>query len=153
MITHTGIGISVDSTFLIFDINPVPSGNAISIGDFSSFINDPGLTYYGIWKLRLSGKQKKTLRKQLKSIIKKPVAFDFSFDLNNGRDSLYCSEFCWRLTNSLGEGFRYQPASVETKELGLQQLLQRDTLEYIPVDYFLTFKKIQLCASGEANIE
>lgn len=146
-ITHIGIGITVDSGFRIFNINPVRSGNALLIEDMESYLDEPDLVYAGIWKLELTKREKTFLKDSLSRWVTQVVDFDNEFMIDDDLQKLYCSEFCWRITNMLGPGFWSSPGEVNTFSLGLDGLLKRDLLVYIPTDYFLKFKRVKYIGS------
>lgn len=70
--------------------------------------------------------------------LKRRIDFDYSFKMNND-DELYCSEFASQvLAKTNAEKFYCLP---ETKKLNLfySRALHRETLVYIPVDFFTKF--------------
>lgn len=150
-ITHIGIGIKLKDSFKIFNVNAIRNTNAISIEDYKSFINQPDLKYLGIWEVDINEKKKNILKKFLFEVAQKHIDFDFDFLIGNGNKNLYCSEFCWLATNELGPDFIYRAKKIATINSGLDKILKREILEYIPPDYFLTFSKIKFLASWWNN--
>lgn len=146
-ITHIGIGLFYNKAFKIFNVNAVRNSNALTIESFDSFINQEDLIYYGIWKLDLDTIQLSLLSNYLTDIAKKNINFDFDFIINQNDNNLYCSEFCWLATNVLGSGYSFQLKKIQTAELGLDKILKRDILEYVPLDYFLSFPALTYITS------
>ena len=146
-ITHIGIGIKYKNEFKIFNVNAVKNVNALTIESFESFTNQADLTYLGIWKLVVNDNQRSFLKKHLPQIAEKYIEFDYDFLIGNSENNLYCSEFIWLITNELGADFKFDLKKIYTANLGLNDILKREVLEYIPPDYFLAFSKIKFITS------
>jgi hypothetical protein len=145
-ITHIGIGVKIDSVFKIYNVNPVKNANALTIDSFKSFANQSDLIYLGVWRLNLTEMQKSTLKNKIKAM-PEYINFDYNFEIDTVLSRMYCSEFCWCITNALGDDFYFAATSKSLIELGLDKALKRATLSYVPVDYFLTFKNVEFLGS------
>lgn len=145
-ITHIGIGIRIDSVFRIYNVNPVKNANALTADTYESFASPDDLMYLGVWKLDLNDVQKNRVRNKISSM---PgyINFDYDFEIDSRIDKMYCSEFCWTVTNEIGDEFLFALKKKPLKELGLDKILMREILAYVPVDYFLAFKNIEFCGS------
>lgn len=146
-ITHIGIGIKYKNEFNIFNVNAIRNKNALTIESFESFINQEDLTYFGIWKIEIDNNQFNSLKNYLEQIADKYINFDYDFLIGNNENKLYCSEFIWLVTNELGIDFKFDLKKINTVSLGLNSILKREELEYIPPDYFLAFSKIKFITS------
>ena len=151
-ITHIGIGITINKVFKIFNVNAVRNINALSIDDFATYKNQPDLTYLGIWMLELNDKEKNDLKNNLAEFERKYIHFDFDFLIDNEEKKLYCSEFCWLITNNLGSEYKYEPRNINIINLGLNSILKRDVLTYIPTDYFLVLPNLEFITSWNINL-
>ena len=146
-ITHIGIGVTTDSGFRIYNVNPVRKGNALFIEDMRSYFDEPDLVYAGIWKLVLDDPAKTRIRDALNKWQGRFVDFDSDFLADNRDSVLYCSEFCWQITSILGEKFSFDLLEIETRSVDLEGILKREKLFYVPVDYFLLFSEVVYCGS------
>lgn len=146
-ITHIGIGITTDSGFRIFNVNPVRAGNALFVEDLDTYFGQPDLVYAGIWQLMPGNGDKMLFMDSLRKGIDAKVSFDNGFMIDSNINTLYCSEYCWRMTNLLGPDFWFDPREIDTVPLGLDGILGRESLLYIPVDYFLSLEGLRYCGS------
>ena len=134
-ITHLGLAKeATNGEMIIYNINPVKDCNAFTIDSLQSFLSPPDIFCYSLWQLKLSPKSKRGLDKFIQGYIGKYVTFDFDFNLENGSENLYCSEFVWLALSAIGYNI-----NVTHKDLSndnLKSFLKRDDIYYIPADFF-----------------
>lgn len=76
------------------------------------------------------------MKRILKSYPGRKIVFDVSFSLNND-DTLYCSEFCATVLNSIGLGTcHFTPVKKKLNDRLFVTILKREELIYYPVDFF-----------------
>lgn len=139
LMTHVGLGILFDKEILIYNVNYVDNGNALSVDTFDEFLNIYDIRAFSVWKLNITKNQYKKLKKNLLEIKSKYYVFDFDFSLSN--NEYYCSEFVYdilRNSNILSKKINF------SKNLNqfYSKALKRDTLMYIPIDSFQELENI-----------
>lgn len=137
-ITHVALGFFEMGKPVIFHVSDncsVP-GCALRIDSLQSFLNTQDIYYFSIWQFKTDEIVVKKAKKACLEMFSKPIWFDGSFIIAND-DSLYCSEFCARILNNLGEAaIKFDPITVELKNAFFQSVLERNYLTYFPVDFF-----------------
>lgn len=148
-ITHIGLGILENDSLTVYHIssemNNDESSSLVSEG-FNSFAYCNDVTYVSIWSSKLGKRSLSSLKRYISTLKQSFINFDnsFSLSLSNDDRSLYCSEFVYKALLETGKKkFLFKPVSKKLNDI-YQKFLQRDTLEYIPVDFFQTlgFKKV-----------
>lgn len=93
-----------------------------------------------VYGIIINSNQYERLQKRLQELLKKQISYDFNFSLIQD-DSYYCSEFVYELLLAAdGARFKYNPQKV--KLAGITKLiLGREDLNYIPADFFLSYKQ------------
>lgn len=138
VISHVGLGIMKNNDIVIFHVDD-RSGNAMQKSTRSEFF-DPASFYYCVYSMPLSLQK----LKQIDSLLQfhPPVKFDQDLSLEN--DKLYCSEFCLSILTAVDpEKFAFRPLSRKISNPFVRSYLGRDTLTYIPPDFFLAYPGIQ----------
>jgi len=99
-----------------------------------------------IWKLEVNEQLQKRLSVILDSMSSQKVSYDFKFDYKTD-DKLYCSEFVSKaLYNLDSEKFNFKTRKKEVNNPILKGLIGKDTIDYVPVDFFVkhqSFKRIK----------
>lgn len=90
-----------------------------------------------IWQIDLTALEAQKLQHGLDSISHcKTIHYDYAFDLGN--NNLYCSEFVYQLFKSMNvKKFRFL-VSKDKLQYPLNLLYRKDSITYIPVDFFKT---------------
>jgi hypothetical protein len=113
------------------------NGSALISEGVTDFFSVPGIRYGTIWSARCSIKQWMNVQKAILNYSSHVISFDQNFRLDNGPDTLYCSEFCARvLEQALGNDFSSQPLSKMLHNPFFSEVLQRKQFNYFPVDFF-----------------
>jgi len=99
-----------------------------------------------IWKLEINNQKQDRLSVILDSMSMQNIAYDFKFDYNTD-DKLYCSEFISKALYILDDKkFNFQITKRKIINPLLKGLVGNDTIEYIPVDFFIEhpdFKRLK----------
>lgn len=144
-ITHIGVGYFSDKgkNLKLYGITTdSKTSNDLVVETVEEFKNKTDVFYIGIWSIDITRQQRRKFINLLREFGKKGFTFDYSIDLKNNDSLLYCSEFCWKILQLVDpKGFYYQPATKSIKNTLYGSVLKRDTLSYIPVDFFLHLKK------------
>lgn len=90
-----------------------------------------------IWQIDLTALEAQKLQHGLDSLSHcKTIHYDYAFDLGN--NNLYCSEFVYQLFKSMNvKKFRFL-VSKDKLQYPLNLLYRKDSITYIPVDFFKT---------------
>ncbi len=133
--SHVAIGLAKNDELTLYHIED-RQGNAFTKSTPEQFIlpHSPILTIY---KLPISANEEERISAFLTGF--SHASFDYEFSLSN--DLLYCSEFCWLVSEKLND-YHFQPTIKIISDPFLQSFLGRSELSYIPIDYFLKFKGI-----------
>lgn len=114
--------------------------NALVVESIEEFVSPKDIFYLGIWECSLKKSQFLKVKKVLSGYERRLITFDYDFDLQNADSSLYCSEFCWNILNSVSTGqFSYKPKTKLVTNSFFKNVIGRDTLTYVPVDFFMSF--------------
>lgn len=151
-VTHIGLGFFDDNKFKIINIdniNQKDRENDILISSLDDFFNLKNYEVISgeIWEYHkdLKSEQIKRIARDIDSLYTKSnIRFDTKIDYNES-EKMYCSE----LVSKLLDNFLEDDYKVELQKKKLAPVhrfyLRKDTIEYIPVDYFCTlttFKKV-----------
>ncbi|RYG32183.1 MAG: hypothetical protein EOO01_34550 [Chitinophagaceae bacterium] len=143
LISHVGIGFKDKGVLKIFHVEDRP-GNAFQISSLQQF-HQPGIFYYCVYALPVSNEHILKLKALLRNHL--PVSFDKQLLLNN--EFLYCSEFCYNLLKEVNpEKFTLLPTTRRISQPFILAFLGRDTITYIPVDFFLKYPGIKKVECG-----
>lgn len=142
--THIGIGFVENGRLIIYDVNnDTGEKTALTKGTLKTFTASADLFYWSSWECKSSAKELLKLKRILHSYQARKIVFDMDFESNNNK--LYCSEFCAEILNILRpQQFKFQK-SQKTLDIIYRNALNRDVLNYYPVDFFqndVHFKKI-----------
>lgn len=110
--------------------------NMISQLDLHTFVEN-NAKICEIWQVHFTASEKQKLQHGLDSLSHcKTIHYDYAFDLGN--NNLYCSEFVYELFKSMNvKKFRFL-VSKDKLQYPLNLLYQKDSITYIPVDFFKT---------------
>lgn len=137
--THIGIGYFENQKFKIYNVSNVEvntNGSSLIIDSYESFINLKDFKYCSIWSCVLEVDKMNKFKQLLKTFEDKELTFDHEFDLKN--NSFYCSEFVFNVLKLLDEiKFNFKPQTIILTDF-YQNVLKREKLTYIPVDFFQT---------------
>lgn len=136
--THIGIGFVEKGRYIIYNVDNIKKGDnnsSLIREDYSSFIRLSDLYYSSIWQFKANKEQKIQLIKIIKRYESYVISFDDEFELNNSIQNLYCSEFVYLVLKELKLTNTFIPVSKELTEF-YKNILKKDFLEYIPVDFF-----------------
>ncbi len=149
-ITHIGLGYYEPRTksLKIYNISTEKkSKNALLVESLYEFMTPRDLFYIGIWEYAPGHRQFQQVKRLLADFEKRVISFDYDFDLQNADSSLYCSEFCWKVLKAVDKKkFDFKPVIRLVSNSFYKNVLGRDTLTYIPVDFFtgfVNFKKVK----------
>jgi Permuted papain-like amidase enzyme, YaeF/YiiX, C92 family len=135
--THVGIGFFKEGKLNIYNVstNPVKS-SALRIETIEEFINPDDVYSLTIWKVDLSKKEKLKVMAYCSNYRRKKIKFDYRFTIAKD-DTLYCSEFCANLFNTINaKKFHFTPVSKNIEHTLSEVLLNKKVLLYYPVDFF-----------------
>jgi uncharacterized protein YaaR (DUF327 family) len=141
LITHIGLGYVEKDSLVVFNVsNDKKNSNHSSLlrESLNSFINQDGITYYSVWEYKTNASAMDKFKSVIAEYLKRRIDFDYSFKMNKDNE-LYCSEFVSEvLSKTDAKKFHCLPT---TKKLNpfYSRALHRETLEYIPVDFFTKF--------------
>jgi predicted DNA binding protein len=142
--THVGIGFVENKKYLIYNVDNVKKNenqSSLIKEDYNSFVRLDDIYYSSIWKYKITKSNKIKLIEILKSFERENITFDKEFKLTNS--NLYCSEFVFLVLSKLDLTMKYEPPKKELNSF-YSNLLKRNTLEYIPVDFFLELNCFEL---------
>lgn len=135
---HIGLLIRKFPTNQLLHVHPDYRGahNIISQIDLHTFVANKA-KICEIWQVDFTASEKQKLQHALDSLSRcKTIHYDYAFALDNG--NYYCSEFVFALFKSLGsKKFRFD-VSKNKLHYPLNLLYQKDSITYIPVDFFKT---------------
>lgn len=118
--------------------------NALWVETIQEFSAPKDIFYLGLWSAPLSQKQVVKIRQMLAAWEKRTVTFDYDFDLKNADSTLYCSEFCWKVLAAIDErAFAFRPVTRALPNAFYRNMFGSDTLNYIPVDFFISFPRLR----------
>lgn len=141
--THVGIGFVENGRLIVYDINnDTGDKTALTKGTLKTFTASADLFYWSSWECKSNAKELLKLKSILYSYQAKKIVFDMDFESNNNK--LYCSEFCAEILYALRpQQFEFEK-SKKTLDFIYRNVLNRDILNYYPVDFFqndVHFKK------------
>ncbi|WP_432672489.1 hypothetical protein [Flavobacterium sp. SM2513] len=137
--THVGIGFVENKKYVIYNIDNIKKNenqSSLIKEDYNSFVRLDDIYYSSIWKYKITKSNKIRLIEILKSFERENITFDKEFKLTNSNSNLYCSEFVFLVLTQLNLTIKYEPPKKKLNSF-YSSLLKRNTLEYIPVDFFL----------------
>ena len=137
----------IQDSIIIYNVKLVKNLNALKIESLNSFLDQSDLCYYRIWKINLTDREFKDLKSILQKLSASFIQFDYDFYLSSDLEKLYCSEFVWMIFNKLSGSCEFKPVKIDTRNIGLDKILKREVLEYIPVDFFLSYKNLVFISS------
>ncbi len=118
--------------------------NALVVESIEDFVSPKDLFYVGIWECSLKKSQFLKAKKVLAGYERRFITFDYDFDLHNADSSLYCSEFCWNILSAVSQShFSYKPQTKLVTNSFFKNVIGRDTLTYVPVDFFMSFSRFK----------
>lgn len=129
-VSHVGILFYQDSCWKVINVTNVKKkGNNLLIDKIEDYYNlNNDIDYVALFKV--TGVNKYSILNKVKNLEDKIIEFDAQFELNN--DKYYCSEF---VVKQLGISTIY-PIKKYINNLQHRIILNRDTLNYYPVDIF-----------------
>ena len=138
LISHVGIGVMKNNVMKIFHVED-KKGNALSI-DSPEHFTQRGIVYYCVYALPVSERELQFLD----SILHSHPATKFDYDLSLENDALYCSEFCLKVLKTINPAkFDFKPLTRELKLPLIRSYLGRDSITYVPVDFFLAYPEVK----------
>jgi hypothetical protein len=144
-ITHAGIGFIENKRISIYNVtdNSNLLKSALILDSIESYINSPEVFFLSVWEFNNTLKEFNSLKFSLDQYQNKKIVFDSFFNLNHD-DTLYCSEFCASILNSIGTNkFLFKPTTISLDNALYQSYLERKILSYFPVDFFEDNKKFR----------
>lgn len=145
-INHISIGYFIGDEFYISHVSDrEDSKDAFIIEKWDNYLlSSSGYKKIVIWEYSGMYLNKNRFQNTIERYKESKVVFDFDFDLNNSKDTVYCSEFCYNILKESISGISFEPRTIILDDLE-KAYLGRDTLTYYPVDFFLVhpdFKKV-----------
>ena len=136
-ITHVGVGYAESNAFRIYNVTDTKGyDNAMLLDSVNSFIAAPDVYYFSIWQCKTTGRKMLRMKRILKNYLRRKIFFDISFRLDND-DTLYCSEFCATVLNSIdSQKYHFRPVKKKLNDRLYSAILKRDEIVYYPVDFF-----------------
>ena len=135
---HIGLLIRKFPTNQLLHVHPDYRGthNVISQIDLHTFVANKA-KICEIWQVDVTTYEKQKLQHALDSLSRcKTIHYDYAFALDNG--NYYCSEFVYVLFKSFdSKKFRFD-VSKNKIHYPLNLLYRKDSIAYIPVDFFKT---------------
>lgn len=135
---HIGLLIRKFPTNRLLHVHPDYRGthNVISQIDLHTFVANKA-KICEIWQVDVTTYEKQKLQHALDSLSRcKTIHYDYAFALDNG--NYYCSEFVYVLFKSFdSKKFRFD-VSKNKIHYPLNLLYRKDSIAYIPVDFFKT---------------
>lgn len=152
-ITHVGIGFVENKVLKIYNVIDCDSSKtALVIDNLKSFVCDRAY-YLSVWMCKNNPQEFLKLKEACHNYCHRKVYFDYSFNLNENDDILYCSEFCSRVLKMINsEKFKFQPKKMKLESF-YKAVLRRDELIYYPVDFFQDNKNFSKIFETNFNIE
>jgi hypothetical protein len=153
LITHVGIGFKTNNKFLIYNVSNFKKNeknSSLIKESLKDFISEKDITYYSIWKVKLSQKDKTMLLNSAEFIYDNTIIdFDYDFDLDT-KEQLYCSEFIYDLF--IKNKIFSKVLKPKLKKLnGIYAMQLGEFFKYIPVDFFLKIPNIKLIYQETIN--
>jgi hypothetical protein len=145
-LTHIGIGMFINDTLKIYNVSDSEQdrfGSNLLCQSIKEFSNITDIINIKIFKLKVSKKIRRNILSAISKYQSRKITFDYDFKFENG-DSLYCSEFVFQLLKEVGLN-DINKTYFQKKVLSpfLSYALKRETLFYIPVDFFLSLKDVK----------
>lgn len=140
LITHIGIGFVENDVLKIYNVIDCDSSKTALITDnLKSFVCDKAY-YLSIWKCKNNLQEFLRLKEACYKQSRPKVYFDYSFNLNDNDNNLYCSEFCYRMLKTANSvKFNFYPHKKKLESF-YRAVLRREELLYYPVDFFQSNK-------------
>jgi len=135
---HVGLLIRKFPNNQLVHVHPNYCGteNVISSLDLNAFVAK-NARICEIWQMELTASEKEKLQHSLDSVSRcKTIRYDYAFDLHNG--NLYCSEFLYALFRSTDPKKFEFVVSKNKLHYPVNLLFQKDSIAFIPVDFFKT---------------
>ena len=142
--THVGIGFKINNEYQIFNVsNDIKSSSkALRSESLETFLKVQGIKYHSVWEYEIPSDTKDKFIKVLSEYDNRQITFDYDFEIKND-SKLYCSEFVFLVLKKLHLTRSYKGKKKELNNF-YRNLLKRNTLEYIPVDFFLDLHYFKL---------
>lgn len=146
LISHAGIGVYENKKLNIYNVNLNTirgDSSALYINSLKEFSNHSNaIQYIAIYRYPIRKIQRKKIQNFLHQLPIKQIQFDNEFSLTNSKNKLYCSELIY---------LALKEARINTKNLVVKKklnrlhssILQRDSINYIPVDFFLHLNGVE----------
>jgi hypothetical protein len=144
-ITHVGIGFIENKKISIYNVtdNSNLLKSALILDSIESYVSSSEVFFLSIWEFKNTLKEFNNLKFSLGQYQNKKIVFDSFFNINHD-DTLYCSEFCASLLNSICTNkYLFKPTSISLSNPLYQSYLERKVLIYFPVDFFEANKKFR----------
>lgn len=135
---HIGLLIRKFPTNKLLHVHPDYRGthNIISQRDLHEFVAN-NAKICEIWQVDLTAFEAQKLQEGLDSLSQcKTIRYDYAFDVGN--KNLYCSEFVFALFKSISAKKYRFAVSKKKLQYPLNLLYRKDSMSYIPVDFFKT---------------
>ncbi len=137
--THVGIGyIDQQKEYIYHVTDERQEGSALRKETLKEFYGAADVYYGSIWKLDATEAQVKKLKDICQMYLARKIYFDSNFLLASN-DTLYCAEFCVQVLEQLN--VFYPARKLAINNLLYERILNRKTLIYYPVDFFITDKR------------
>lgn len=136
-LTHIGIGFFEGNDLFIAHVTDEqgPGKSALVIESAASFFDRPDVQYRYMRVLPGFLQDEQLFKKILSEFISRKIVFDKEFVIGNGRDKLYCSEFCVEVINKLSDGKDpLWPKCLILEDGFIRKLVNRPVIHYFPTD-------------------
>jgi len=136
-ITHIGIGFTGRNGFQIYHVSDTKkNGLYFHIESIDDFISEKGTRYFGAWIIDAKPENLEAIKSECLKKENEQFIFDPHFSLTNG-DTLYCSEFCRNVLMNSGLNCLFPTRKISLPGNFYKSYFGADSLEYVPVDFFL----------------
>ncbi len=139
--THIGLGLITNDEFLIYNVSmdqKIKNSNLL-LQSWDKFKNYEDIISLSIWEYKIDAFDFIIIKEYLSVLKNGKIKFDMQFSLEN--NDFYCSEFVANVLNK-SENLEFKP---HKKKLisPIKNILEKDTLSYFPVDFFLENQKFK----------
>lgn len=140
--SHVALGIFTDS-LTIYHVN-TGSANPMREETLAEFIHseEESYNYLAIWKIRgMTPNKLYTLQNNIALLQSDSIRFDYRFNFEDD-SALYCSEFIYKVLEPINPELFKETLYKKVVPKEHRFFLKKDSLEYLPADFFLNKKDL-----------
>jgi hypothetical protein len=142
--THIGIGFKKnEDEFVVYHVNTVSdSVSFLKTESYKKFTSLDDIIHSSIIKFNISENEREFFFNVISEYKNSIISFDNNFDLNNGDNNLYCSEFVNAVLNRSLNNFYCKPSVIELNSF-YKNIFKKDSFKYYPVDFYCIDNRFQ----------